>query len=357
MRRLLKGIFVALLSVNAHAQSNLQSIVDQKAKAFMQNQGVNGAAIAIYYQGKDYIFTYGYANKEKKVPVTKDTIFDLASVTKIFTTTLLATQIQANKIKLTDPIVKYLPTLTTTKNLPVDQITVLRLATHTAGLPHQQTALESGNDDESSLMKGLTQWKPAQPIGSQYAYSNVSFGLLGLVLEQATGQQYMPLMSKYVLQPLNMSHTIVDIPSNLMSLHAQGYNRRGLPSKLFQSNFLKGGGGLRSSIADMLNFLKANLNIPIANAPASLLQAMQFAQQPQYTVNPHFIMGLGWQRITRNGKLFITKNGSNIGFSTFIGFIPDKKLGVVVLTNRNAAKAGGLGWDLLQQLSGQPPAA
>lgn len=351
MRRLLKGIFVALLSVSAYAQSsNFQSMIDQKTKAFMQNQGVPGAAIAIYYQGKGYLFTYGYSNKEKKIPVTNDTIFDLASVTKIFTTTLLATQIQAGKIKLSDPIIKYIPDLAKTQNLPVDQITVLRLATHTAGLPHQQTDLEKDKGNKSQLMQGLKQWKPTQAIGTHYAYSNVSFGLLGFVLEGATHQKYMDLMSTFVLKPLNMNHTVVDIPPNLNSLHAQGYNRSGLPAQLYQSTFLEGGGGLRSSIADMLNFLEANLNIPTANAPASLLQAMQFAQQAQFTVNPHFIMALGWQRILRNETLFITKNGSNLGFSTFIGFIPNKKVGVVILTNRSEAKAGQLGWDILQSL-------
>jgi beta-lactamase class C len=112
-----------------------------------------------------------------------------------------------------------------------------------------------------------------------------------------------------------------------------------------------GGGSLRSSAADMMQFMKANLNLPVADASPQLLQDMQFAQKARFTVRPNFLMGLGWQRMTRGGKLYITKNGSNIGFSTFIGFSPDGKFGVVVLANRSASKAHQLGWQILRSLS------
>lgn len=353
MRRILIALLLCVtLNMDAFAHTSLQALVDKNAKPFLSTHGIPGAAIAIYYQGHEYLFMYGYADKDKKVPVTKDTIFDLASISKVYTTTMLATQVLANKIKLNDPIVKYLPTLTGTSKLPIDQVTVLELATHTAGFPRAVQGFGIKNGDKSTLMQSLKQWHPTAKLGTQYLYSNVSFGLLGVVLEGESGMGYMPLLDKTVLQPLNMEHTCVDVPADQKNLQAQGFDPQGLPAKQFVSTYLIGGGSLRSSASDMLQFLKANLNISDTGTP-DLLKAMQYAQQPHYTVKPNFIMTLGWQRITRNGNLFITKNGGNIGFSTFIGFSPDKKFGVVVLTNRAKAKSQQLGWQIMQALYAQ----
>lgn len=109
---------------------------------------------------------------------------------------------------------------------------------------------------------------------------------------------------------------------------------------------------MRSSAADMLVFLKANLGIQPGTASPELLSAMQYAQQPFFEVNPNFVMGLGWQRVKRGRHIVITKNGANQGFSTFIGFSPAKKLGVVVLINQARGEATALGNQILNSLLG-----
>lgn len=351
VRRILSILILSVVSMNIlAAQPNLQNRVDQIVKPFLAAQGIPGAAIAIYYQGNEYIYTYGYANLAKKTAVSKDTIFDLASITKIFTTTLLATQVQAGKLKLDDPISRYLSPLVKTKGLAIDNVKVIDLATHTAGFPRDIQDFGVSKDNSTGFMQALKTWKPSYSIATRYLYSNVSFGLLGKVIEGAAGKDYITLMNTAVLDPLHMNETLVYFSKNTQALQAQGYNRKGLPARTYMPAVLLGGGALRSSAADMLRFLKANMNIS-GSGPANLLQAMQFAQQPHFTIKPNFIMALGWQRITRNGNLYITKNGSNIGFSTFIGFAPDKKFGVVVLANKSASKAQQLGWQLLKALT------
>lgn len=359
MRRFVFHFFLALASFQVHAQTNdpgtdtINRLIETKVKPYIAATGAPGAAVAIFYRGQDYFYLYGFADQSKRTPVKQDTIFDLASVTKVFTTTLLAVEIQAGKLKLSDPIVKYLPDLASTRDLPIDTVTVRDLATHTASFPRQVEEFGVAKGKEQALMQKLKSWQPEYPVGTRYRYSNVSFGLLGLVTANAAGLSYPALLQKQLLDPLGMDDTMITVPPEKISLQALGYNARG-QAEPFVTTYLYGGGSLRSSPADMLQFLKANLNVTETRAPSSLLSAMQFAQQPEFEVKPAFVLGLGWQRLTRNNHLFITKNGANQGFTSFIGFSPEQKFGVVVLINRKKSKAGKLGNQVLDYLASAP---
>ncbi|CDZ77460.1 Beta-lactamase precursor [Legionella massiliensis] len=337
-------------SAQAADAPTVNQLVATVANSFLSDKQIPGAAIAIYYKGQDYYFNFGVANKSSNTPVTQETIFELASITKIFVTTLLAVEVQEGKLRLTDPIVKYLPRLANTTGLPIDQVQVVNLATHTASFPRQleQFGVKSGNI--IGFFNKLQTWQPQTPIGTHYLYSNVSFGLLGNVLVHASAKPLAVLLSENISQPLAMTNTYFTLPANKQALQAQGYRPNGNPAPHYvPANFL-GGGALRSSSADMLRFLKANLGVKEENASPQLLSAMQFAQQPQFEVKPQFVLGLGWQRIKHGQQLLITKNGANMGFSTFIGFSPAKQLGVVVLTNKSKGKATMLGNQLLKGL-------
>lgn len=344
---------LSLFAHSAQAADNnavVNRIVNNTVQPFLAKNQIPGVAVAIYYNGQDYYFNYGVADKSRNIPVTKDTIFELASITKIFVTTLLGVEVQAGKLSLTDPVVKYIPKLSNTKGLPIDQVQVVNLATHTASFYRQleQFGIKAGN--VKGFFNKLKTWQPKTPIGSHYLYSNVSFGLLGYVLVNATGEPLANLLRQNITQPLGMNNTYFTLPRDKLALQAQGYRPNNNPAPHYvPANFL-GGGALRSSSADLLKFMKANLGIKVENASPQLLSAMQFAQQPHFVVRPQFVMGLGWQRIKRGQQLLITKNGGNIGFSTFIGFAPSKQLGVVVLTNRAKGKASNLGNQLLNKL-------
>lgn len=328
----------------------VQQVMDSTVPAFMANNQIPGMSIGVYYKGKDYFFNYGVSNKQNNTPVTKNTIFELASITKIFVTTLLAVAVQDNKIQLNDPIVKYLPALANTSGLPIDKVKVVDLATHTASFPRQmeQFGVVSGNIN--GLFKRLRNWQPNVPIGSQYSYSNISFGLLGAVLEGATNLSLTQLLQQNIVNPLGMTHTFFRIPANLAEYQAQGYGPRGNPTPRYvPTNFL-GGGALRSSAADMLAFMKANLGLNVGQASPALLSAMKAAQQEHFAIKQQFNMALGWEQVRRGQGLLITKNGGNQGFSTFIGYSPSRLLGVVVLSNKAKGKTTKLGHQILHGL-------
>lgn len=331
----------------AYSQGNKQvdRLVNSIAVPFSSSQDIPGISIAIYYNGQDYFYNYGFADKQKHIPITKDSIFELASITKVFVSTLLALEVQNGKMNLSDSVVHYIPQLNKTQGLPIDRVTLVDLATHTSSFPRQMEQFGVARSDRSGFINRLKSWRPKVRVGTQYKYSNIGFGFLGLILEQATGDTLNALTAQNITNPLGMNHTYYNVPKSLKISEAQGYrfNNNNAPYYV-PANFL-GGGALRSSSADMLKFVKANLGINIQNASPQLLSAMQFAQQPFFVVRPKFTMGLGWQRVRRGKELLITKNGGNQGFNTFIGFSPEKKLGVVVLTNKandNATRLGNL---------------
>lgn len=344
--------FSGLTEAQNISDAAMQSTINGIVQPALQSKNTPGMAVAVHYNGQDYIYVYGVANSENNTPVTKDTIFDLASITKVFTTTLLGISIQQGKIQLTDPIVKYLPALNGTQGLPIDQVKVVDLATHTASFPHDIDSFGVNKNDPSGLMKSLRTWEPPYPIGTKYAYSNISFGLLGKVVENANGKDFISLLNSNILSPLNMANTFIFIPSSKTSLQAQGYNAQGASVPAHQTGYYYGGGALHSSISDMLQFLNANLGVT-QNLPPILASAIQLTQQQQFQVKPNFAIGLGWQLVNRNNNSFITKNGMDNGFTTFIGFSPQNKFGVVVLANKRDAMSTKIGNQILNQLASE----
>ncbi len=344
-------LLLVSLSSSVYAENkSLEKLIAKTIGPQITKQQIPGIAIAIYYNGQDYYFNYGYADREKKLPVNQNTIFELASITKIFVTTLLAFEVNAANLKLSDPIVKYIPALANTHNLPIDNVQVINLATHTASFPRQMEQFGVNKGNIKAFFNRLKTWKPQTPIGSQYKYSNVSFGLLGNVLVHATGESLACQLRERITKPLGMNNTYFKLPQEKMALEAQGYHPNGTPAPHYAAANFLGGGALRSSAADLLTFMKANLGIKVEQATPQLLSAMQLAQQPHFVVTPKFALGLGWQRVQIKQGLLITKNGGNQGFSTFIGFSPSHKLGVVVLTNKAKANAAQIGYLILRKL-------
>ncbi len=325
-------------------------LVQSIAMPYQETQNIPGIAIAVYFNGQDYFYNFGFANKQKHTAVTKDTIFELASLTKLFVSTLLAYEVQEGNMKLSDSVSRYIPALKNTQNRPIDSVTVTNLATHTSSFPRQMEQFGVGIGNVNGFINKLKSWHPAVLVGTQYKYSNIGFGFLGLVLEQATGDTLGALTAQIITKPLGMSHTFFSVPGSLKSSEAQGYRFNNNQAPYYVPANLPGGGALRSSSSDLLQFVKANLGIKVQNASPQLLAAMQLTQQPYFTVRPKFKMGLGWQRVQRGLDLLMTKNGANQGFNTFMGFSPEKKIGVVVLTNKAKVNATRLGNRILNRL-------
>jgi beta-lactamase class C len=352
MRYLFSGPIVylvllsSLLAFSEEVVTDKNSLlIDKAITSFMQQHDVPGVAVAIVNGNSERIYTYGLADKKRNAKVTENTLFEIASITKVFTTTALALNVLQGKMGLEDPISKYIPGLDSPSSA-ISKVTLLDLATHTSSLPRVGGSWKEGGLQK--IISFLQHWQPNFPIGTRYEYSNLGFGLLGYALETIEKRSYEEIIGEDILKPLGMHMTFTQVPESRLSLYAQGYNQKGNEAPRRIPGYLLGSGALRSTVKDMLKFLKANMGI---NTPESLLKAMQLTQQPFYTVRKHFIMGLGWQRFDFEGTLVINKNGGLTGFTSYIGWIPEKKIGVVILTNKGKARPTAVGRYLLTALS------
>jgi beta-lactamase class C len=341
---------IALAKAPAPATTtNPGTTVNKLVTTFMTNQNIPGIAVALYYQNKTYLYNYGITNLTTQRAVTSDTIFELGSVTKVFTATLLAKQILADKMALKDKVTQYLPTNVKNSNGPINQVTLQELATHTSGLPSVPPGLQLRDRpsySKTALMDFVAHWQPDVTIGSEYSYSNIGFGLLGYALETVSKQSYAQLLQSNIFDPLGMRSSSLNNPID-ESRYADGYNQMGQKAIHWPKNAWPAGGAIRSTATDMLKFLQANLGIATSGASPQLIQAMKFAQKGIYQTD-NFNQGLAWS-VNQNG--FVVKGGGTAGFSSFIALFPGKRMGVVVLTNKTGVKPGKLANQILLQLS------
>lgn len=335
------------------ANNNPDQIVQQYITAWMSQNQIPGVAVAIYYQGKDHYYNFGVADTSTNQPVTQNTIFELASVSKSITATLLGICVEQGKCRLNDPVTKYLPALANNNNDAINQVTLQELATHTAGFP--RTSDEIGVTDptsanaDSQLMSNLAQWQPSYPIGTQYQYSNIGFGLLGEAVSNALGTNYSDAIQQYIFQPLNMTSSFVTVPEDQMNRYAQGYNTQGEPAPHYQTSAWPGGGGVRSSSSDMLQYLKANMGV--SNISSQLSAAMNLTEQGYFNVNPNFTQGLSWQLKNLQNLNVVNKNGMNQGFNTYVAMVPQQKMAIVVLANKRGVKPNQIANQILHALA------
>lgn len=321
------------------------TFINNKIQTFMSNKQVPGVAVALYYNNKLYFYNYGYADKSAQTKVTENTIFEIASITKVFTATLLAQEVLLNKMQLNDPVVKYLPAQIKKSGEPIDNVTLLDLATHTSALP--KVAPPSAENSTQAFLQYFNTWQPTYQVGKRFVYSNIGFGLLGYALAGATGTTYESLLQTNILDPLKMSDTSMYTAVD-NSRYAQGYNRMGNPAQRWPRYPWGAAGALRSTTKDMAKFLMANLGL---NAPADLIKATQLAQKPQRPATANFQMGLGWQ-VFYNG--LINKNGGSNGFGSGIAFYPPKKIGVVILANRAGSQPMLVANNIVKELAQLP---
>jgi len=265
------------------------------------------------------------------------TIFQIGSVTKVFTALLLADMAERGEVRLSDPAASYLP------GLPggTSPVTLADLATHTSGLPRLPrsllwSALLHPRDPyvgypAARFVRAARRALRAGSGGSPYVYSNFGYGLLGYLLGQAAGTAYQTLVTARICGPLGLSDTIFAVPRPSRDRMAQGY-RRGRAVPDWQLGTLAGAGALYSTAADLARFLQACLT------PATTLlePAIRATLTPRWPI-PGGEIGLAWHHARRGDHSIIWHNGMTGGFSAMVAFDPVQTLSVAALANSAGA--------------------
>src|SRR5881398_3173192 len=351
-------IGVLLTGGSARAQGlNVEQIVKQKIQPILPKNGEGGGvAVAVRINGKTSFFNYGMADNAQKRPVTADSIFNLGSVGKVFATTLLAQAVKNGELSLDDPVAKYVTELQ--RGGDIRRITLGQLASHSSGLPNRPQEYETwhkGRYTWPDFVRFLNSWKagPNHEPGQQYLYSDSAMVLLRVALERRFNTRFAALMHQRLTGPLGMTSTALPLPRDLLGRAVQGYGPMGKPvGKPGEEGGTfdwPGSGQIYSSLRDMAIFLGANLGEVPGHGPIE--NAMAFAHQGVFTVSPRLTIGLAWQIVSAGNFTIIDKNGGLNNTSTYIGFAPQKKLGVVILVNRGRQKATGIGRLILHALA------
>jgi D-alanyl-D-alanine-carboxypeptidase/D-alanyl-D-alanine-endopeptidase len=315
-----------------------------------QRQGVAMVVGVIDPSGRR---TISYTSVKKgEGPVDANTVFEIGSVTKVFTALLLADAVRRGEVALTDPVSKYLPPNVKVPERGGKKITLADLATHTSGLPrmpaniHPKDAANPYADyTVPQLYEFLSAAELTRDIGSKYEYSNLGGGLLGHALARRAGTDYETLVRTRILEPLGMKSTAITLSKTMKERLAPGHDARLQPAANWDLPTLAGAGALRSTANDLLTFLAANIGIeksPLAESMAAMIAA----RRP--TGTPNLEIALGWHIWTRDGHEIIWHNGGTGGYRTWIGFEPKSRTGVVVLSNTSTnAGADDIGLHLL----------
>jgi D-alanyl-D-alanine-carboxypeptidase/D-alanyl-D-alanine-endopeptidase len=315
-----------------------------------------GVAVGILRDGQTWSMGSGTAGPAGPSPPAANTIFEIGSVAKVFTATLFAGMVEEGLLALDDPVQRYLPTGV---ELPVRgrPITLADLATHTAGLPrlphgflvpslrHRRNPYAWFTVDD--LYAGLPATRLRHAPGGRPRYSNLGYGLLGHVLALRAGRDYEELVQERICRPLNLEDTHVSVPAAACERFAQGHNRRGRPVPHWDLPALAGAGALRSTVADLLAFLRLQLG----EGEPSLARAAALTHAPRSRHRGGLAVGLGWTRLpllgTEHELLF--HNGGTGGFRSFAGFVPATHTAVVVLSN-SARSVDALGFRILERI-------
>jgi serine-type D-Ala-D-Ala carboxypeptidase/endopeptidase len=310
----------------------IKELVEHKIS---EQKNALGASIAIIENNKIEYYNFGLVKKNGKQVTTSDSLFEIGSISKTFTSMALASMVKEGKVKLSDPVQKYLPASVKMPTKSGKHITLLSLANHTSALPRlannmpYSDPLDPYADYTVAMMyEFLNGYELPRDIGERLEYSNLAVGLLGHVLGLVDNKSYQQVITDRVLKPMAMLDTFVDVPASHISLYSDGHDANLKKTKHWQLPTLAGAGAIKSNIKDMANYLKANLN----QAPLSETIALTHQSTTNFEAQGQKV-GLGWFIAEHKGGSYLWHNGGTGGFRSFMGFDPKTKKGIVILEN------------------------
>ncbi|WP_257668040.1 serine hydrolase domain-containing protein [Parapedobacter tibetensis] len=326
----------AAVAPSGNTAANFNRFVDSVALSYSRKNNTYALAIGIVNAGKTSSYYYGETEKDNKRLPDENTLFEIGSISKTFTATLLAYLSETQQLNLDDTITKYLPD-SVVGNVDLKRITLKQLANHTSGLPRLPTNINATATDSLNPYKGYTKehlytylktYKAAIAPDSIYQYSNLGFGILGDILSSIYGKPFNEMIQEIICQPLGLKNT-TEHPDTDTQYVAKVYNKKGVETPLWTFNAITAHGSLKSTVPDLLTYAKAHFKMPETDLENALALTRQFT----YFNPPDTDIGLAWHMTLIGGELVYRHVGETYGSSSFIAFSPDKKVAVVVLSN------------------------
>lgn len=299
----------------------------------MAENGV-GVVVGIVEPGGHRVVSYGRSGAADGRPLDGDAIFQIGSVTKVFTTLLLADMALKGEVRLDDPAARYLPEGVSMPRTGAD-ITLADLATHMSGLPSMPTNFDLAAEPDpyeayrvEDLWSFLSSYDPERAPG-EYEYSNLGVSLLGRLLALEAGTDYETLLTERVLAPLGLTSTAITLTSEQEGRLAPGFDRNLEPVHTWEMKTLQASGSLRSSVNDLMTLLDAELGFTETPLSAAMAHQLAAVRRPASGTTQL----LGWSERSFQGVTVIGHDGGKQGYRSAVLFDPDRKVGVVILSN------------------------
>ncbi len=337
-RRLASALAVALLvpvAAIAHAAQTDEAVREiLRQRIEVSRHGV-GCVVALIDASGVRVVSYGPATRGQERVVDGDTVFLVGSVTKVFTSLLLAQMSARGEVRLEDPIALYTPASVTTPR--AKEITLLHLSRHTAGFMSFADNLDPAPAEpavEASTNEAMFAALDLQPMradaGLHHSYSSYGAALLGELLARRAATDFESAVRIRILEPLGMMRSGFALTPQLQAAHATGHTARGEPRALVEARGMLGSGALRSTANDLARFVQAQLGLRDSELAGPMRATQETTADHQ---RPDLPMGLGWFHAALPGKRIVQHAGSAPGFSAYVGMDLEHRRGVVVLAN------------------------
>jgi len=357
MRQLLLSACLTFAAAAAAAgavpsDSEIHRLIEQRVQTIAGPEGGMGIVVGVLDDKGPRVIAYGDTGGPDRRPLTGDTVFEIGSVTKVFTALLLVDMVRTRDFKLTDPVARYLPKGTKVPERNGRSITLVDLATHTSALPFMPdnlTAVYEGNASSYSkvdLYKFIAAQTLTRDIGSEWEYSNLDYWLLGEAIATRGRADFEQQLQKRVVAPLGLQSTAITMSPQMQARAATGHDAVVQPAAPLASwpvfNLMPAAGGMLSTANDLLRFLSVSMGYEdskLAPSMAKLLQTRRPVGKNQ--------QALGWLIIGEGEDAIVMHDGGTLGFSSSVAWSPQRRTGVVVLMNQTG-NVGDIARHLLQ---------
>ena len=327
------SVLAATARADFASDDEVRDILRERIDRAHQSVGI----VAIPFDSaREKIVTYGQSGSAVD-QLDRDTVFEIGSITKVFTALLLTEMVTRGEVALDDPVSKFLPGTVKMPDRNGKQITLLDLATYTSGLPRIPDGIPASGDNPyaaytvEQLYAFLSSYTLHYDPGTHYEYSNLGFGLLGHALALRAGSSYEDLLVSRVCEPLGLRDTCISLSNSMRERLAKGHASNLKPASNWDIPTLAGAGALRSTANDLVKFVKATC---LSGANAPLRSAIDMLLQTRRPTNlPNTEVGLGCFIRTGNKDEIIWKDGGTGGYASFVGFSTTLRSGAIVLSN------------------------
>ncbi len=356
MKKIL-GLFLVSIAFSVNAQqAELEKTISKLVYKTVDFDEIPGIIIGVIDNDSTYVFSYGETEKGNGVQPNKNTIFEIGSVSKVFTATLIQMAVNEGLLTYDTSLGSQLDM----KHLHFNDqaITIKDLTTHFSGLPKLPFNFgvkEKSADDpyanyqRKDLIDFLSEYRPIRAIGEKYVYSHAGYAILSLILEKLSDQSFFDLLKEKIIKPLALENTTIKLSPTQKKHLAQGYSHAGNLARLWTSDSFAGAIGLKSTMNDLIKFVRMNLEISNKDMGASI---GYMHEKQAVTEIPKVDIGMAWHRIFTRKKFFdvIAHSGVTNGHRTHISFVKETGTGVIVMSN-SEKNQGGIGTMVLQILN------